>query len=169
MTQYNPDLFSQEEGAEFAQQHPDLVQQQMEEEAARVSDINLESDRLREPHQHQPHRTRAIRDQIAGAKQICACGAHRDVSLMRSSKWVGGNPPENPWDQAHLEAVRRAVENTPPLLLMHPEVVQDINQALTNDPPQGSEGHDMEALAIIYGMARGAAARLLKYHQGKGS
>ena len=165
MDQQEPGLFTADDGMTYAQENPDRVRHQLEEEAAAVADIDMRSPEMEKPHEHQAHRTRALRDHITGSTEICACGAHRDVSLMRSSHWVGGNPPNNPWDRAHLEAVRRAVENTPPLLQMHPEAVQNINQALINDPPSGTEMRDQQNLASIYGLALGTSVRLLRYHE----
>ncbi len=162
-TEYDPILHTAEEGMEYARKNPDVFEQRFAQERAVVQDIDPSQD----PggHEHQQHRTREIGKGARARQELCLCGARRDISLIASSPWIGGQIPQTPWEIAHLEAVRRAVENTPDLIDIQPEAIQNINTALANDPPAGTESQDQTALAQIYGIARGAAHRLMDYHQ----
>ena len=59
------------------------------------------------------------------------------------------------------------MENTPDLLDLQPNAVQDINQTMARDPHEDTLTQDQKALAHIYGIARGAAHRLIDYHRNK--
>ena len=165
MVDYDPIIHTQEEGREFAEQNPDIFPERWAEEHQTISDLDPGSTELKKPHQHETHRTREIDKDVKGRTEICACGARRDISLTRSSPWVGGTIPITGWEKAHLEAVRRAVENSPELLDLQPNAVQDINQAMSKDPHEDTLPQDQGALAQIYGTARGAAHRLIDYHR----
>ena len=162
-TDYDPILHTTEEGMEYARQNPEVFEQRFAQERAVVEDIDPNRDRG--AHEHQQHRTREIGKGARGKQEICVCGARRDISLIASSPWIGGQIPQTPWEMAHLEAVRRAVENTPELMDLQPDAIQNINTALANDPPSGTQDRDQTALAQIYGIARGAAHRLMYHHR----
>lgn len=162
-TDYDPILHTAEEGMEYARQNPEVFQERFAQERDIVQDIDPSRDQG--AHEHQRHRVREIGKGARGQQEICLCGARRDISLIASSPWIGGNIPQTPWEMAHLEAVRRAVENTTQLMELQPEAIQNINSALANDPPSGTGNQDQDALAQIYGIARGAAHRLLDYHK----
>ena len=138
MVGYDPIIHTPEEGRNFAEENPEVFPERFAQEYLTISDLDPKSPEIEKPHQHQTHRTRNIgkdlegRD-VEGKTELCACGARRDVNLTKSSPWVGGNIPLTNWEKARLEAVRRAVENTPDLLDLQPNAVQDINQG----PPRG--------------------------------
>ena len=72
---------------------------------------------------------------------------------------------DTPWKRAHLEAVRKAVEKSAPLLELQPAAIQDLHRILLNDPPSGTEDQDLPALAAAYQVAVGAARRMLEWRQ----
>ena len=135
-----------------------------EEEKRVLLELDPASIRMTAPHQHQAHRTEQLNG-LSRQRQTCVCGAHRDTGLVSASGWIGGEEQETPWQRAHLEAVRRAVEQNPPLLELQPAAIQDLHRAIANDPPMGTEEQDLEALTTIYRMAQGAARRMLEWQQ----
>ena len=135
-----------------------------EEERKVLLELDPASIRMTVPHQHQVHRAEQLNG-LSRQRQTCVCGAHRDTGLVNASGWIGGEEQETPWQRAHLEAVRRAVEQNPPLLALQPGAIQDLHRAIANDPPQGAEKQDLEALTTIYRMAQGAARRMLEWQQ----
>ena len=163
MVDYDPILHTHDEGQAAAEENRELFVHRFTEEREAVSDIDPQGPGMKGPHEHRTHRTRQIGKDVAGKTEICACGARRDISLTKSSPWVGGNIPMTGWEKAHLEAVRRAVENTEELLALQPQAVQNINEALKNDPAKEVAAQDQKALAHIYGVARGAAHRLIDF------
>ena len=147
-----------------AEEHPAEAHPKMEEEMEAVSDLDPASPRMALGHSHQTYRTVELR-KFTASRQECLCGAHRETGLMLSGTWVGGEPVDTPWKRAHLEAVRQAVEKSAPLLELQPAAIQDLHRILLNDPPSGTEGQDLPALAAAYQVAVGAARRLLEWRQ----
>ena len=148
-----------EERGMTADEHP-----KMEEEMEAISDLDPTSPRMALDHNHRTYRTVELR-KFTASRQECVCGAHRETGLMLSGTWVGGEPVDTPWKRAHLEAVRKAVEKSAPLLELQPAAIQDLHRTLLNDPPSGTEDQDLPALAAAYQVAVGAARRLLEWRQ----
>ena len=129
-----------------------------------LSDLDPSSREMARPHEHLTQRTVKV-DRMRGQRQVCRCGAHRDVGLMAAGRWVGGEQTKTPWERAHLETVVRAVEKYPTLLELQPSATSDLHRTLLNDPPEETENRDLEGLEAVYGIALRAAGRLLDWQR----
>lgn len=118
---------------------------------------------MAEPHRHGAYWIATRR--LGGRTEACHCGSYRDVGLVKSGNWAGGEPTGTPWERAHLEAVRIAVEQTPELLELQPKAIQSLNQTILKDPPPEAEARDLAAVEAVYELAMGAAKRLMDFHR----
>ena len=129
-----------------------------------LSDLDPSSREMAREHEHLTQRTVKV-DRMRGQRQVCRCGAHRDVGLMAAGRWVGGEQTRTPWERAHLEAVVRAVEKHTALLELQPSATSDLHRTLLNDPPEEAENQDLEGLEAVHRIALRAAGRLLDWQR----
>ena len=117
-------------------------------------------------HHHQPKRTTAESFSLNGrtltyTKEHCACGASRQLFQNHTATaWNGGiTMPQTPWQQAVWQTAELAVTETPNLLELKPDILQNLYQLIIGSP-YGTEP-TQKNLARIYGIVRYTARQLL--------
>ena len=116
------------------------------------------------PHEHKGYKTIYPKGGCIRGYEICGCGSRREGKLSKYGPWFGGVIPENSWEKAHLEAVRRAVDSEPALLMIDLDAIQNLHSTLLEIRPSGTEDQDQEALAKIYSIACSITHSLFHAH-----
>ena len=116
------------------------------------------------PHEHKAYTTIYPKGGSLHGYEICGCGSRREVDGAPCGPWFGGVIPENSWEKAHLEAVRRAVDSEPALLMIDLDAIQNLHSTLLEIRPSGTEDQDQEALAKIYSIACSITHSLFHAH-----
>ena len=126
-------------------------------------ELDPDGEMMADPHRHEAYWTGARK--LGGRTEICYCGAYRDVGLVKAGNWAGGEPTGTPWERAHLQAVRFAVEQTPELLELQPKAIQNLNQTIMKDPPPEAGSRDLAAAEDVHELALGSVQRLMDWHR----